>query len=396
MRLRTIFVVLLCLLVERDPSFAQWTNIGKEVVSHFYNAGGALSYRDGVLWAGSHTLYRSLDSGKHWKLIGANMTNYNDVSWLNMFDRNNVVTDASSSAELSTDGGLNWQQSITPGYTIFGNTADTLFSIHAESFWVKLHDGTYVRGSFTSEKRGQSWSLFSASDGTLYVSVSADTGLMVVHSTDRGMTWIETSGKLPRDTYNIAVDSNDSKVLYAVTPNLGLTSKDPHSYFSISTDAGESWQQTQYPIQYFMGALATSKYFIYAESTRSGILRSSDRGTTWTPIGNNFSAQEYSNEIAVTGDSTVFFLDHNGNVWMSTNAGGNLRADVSSLTDKMEGHCTYFFYDLTGRLVRQIERDVHAGMSEIGLNASSLVPGCYWYTVRGDGWTKSGKVMKLP
>jgi hypothetical protein len=53
-------------------------------------------------------------------------------------------------------------------------------------------------------------------------------------------------------------------------------------------------------------------------------------------------------------------------------------------------------YDLTGRLIRSIHRDVPSGTSEIDLGMSSLPAGCYWYVVRGDGWTKSGKVMKLP
>jgi hypothetical protein len=57
---------------------------------------------------------------------------------------------------------------------------------------------------------------------------------------------------------------------------------------------------------------------------------------------------------------------------------------------------TLFVYDLTGRLVRSIQRDVPTGASEIDLGASSLPAGCYWYVVRGNGWSKSGKVMKLP
>jgi hypothetical protein len=53
-------------------------------------------------------------------------------------------------------------------------------------------------------------------------------------------------------------------------------------------------------------------------------------------------------------------------------------------------------YDLTGCLVRQIERDVPAGTSEIDLGMSRLPAGCYWYVVRAGDFSKSGKVMKLP
>jgi hypothetical protein len=53
-------------------------------------------------------------------------------------------------------------------------------------------------------------------------------------------------------------------------------------------------------------------------------------------------------------------------------------------------------FDINGRALRSMERVVPSGTSEIDLGMSSLPTGCYWYVVRGDGWTKSGKVMKLP
>ena len=67
-----------------------------------------------------------------------------------------------------------------------------------------------------------------------------------------------------------------------------------------------------------------------------------------------------------------------------------------SLQNISEQKLYVYTYDLTGRLVRQIERDVPTGTSEIDLGASNLPEGCYWYIVRGNGWSKSGKVMKLP
>src|SRR5205823_2189383 len=74
--------------------------------------------------------------------------------------------------------------------------------------------------------------------------------------------------------------------------------------------------------------------------------------------------------------------------------------DVRILNNKLKLRSSSGFdvqlYDLTGRLVCSIQHDVPAGTSEIDLDASSLPAGCYWYVVRGNGWSKSGKVMKLP
>ena len=53
-------------------------------------------------------------------------------------------------------------------------------------------------------------------------------------------------------------------------------------------------------------------------------------------------------------------------------------------------------YDLLGHCVMNRSISCPAGTSEIDLGMSGLPAGCYWYTLRGDGWSKSGKVMKLP
>ena len=52
-------------------------------------------------------------------------------------------------------------------------------------------------------------------------------------------------------------------------------------------------------------------------------------------------------------------------------------------------------FDVTGRIVRTIERECNAGQNEIEIDGSTLPPGAYWYVVRAGEWAQSGKLMKI-
>jgi hypothetical protein len=52
-------------------------------------------------------------------------------------------------------------------------------------------------------------------------------------------------------------------------------------------------------------------------------------------------------------------------------------------------------FNLTGRIVRTVERECTEGPNELTIDGSSLPPGPYWYVARAGEWMRSGKLIKL-
>jgi hypothetical protein len=170
----------------------------------------------------------------------------------------------------------------------------------------------------------------------------------------------------------------------------GKTLVIPHttaSYYGVVTKAGLNYSIISgniiFPDGEVLFDIQDSKLNIVKESRRSGSV-----SALWH---RDATALDFKDTI----DLQIIDLS---SAMVSSEASHNFGVVVSSdrLQFQYNSIISCQLYDLTGRLVQQIERDAPAGTSEIDLNASSLVPGCYWYVLRGDGWTKSGKVMKLP
>ncbi len=52
-------------------------------------------------------------------------------------------------------------------------------------------------------------------------------------------------------------------------------------------------------------------------------------------------------------------------------------------------------FDITGRRLRETERECNSGTNEIEIDTRDLPPGCYWYLLHGGEWERSGKLVKL-
>ncbi len=52
-------------------------------------------------------------------------------------------------------------------------------------------------------------------------------------------------------------------------------------------------------------------------------------------------------------------------------------------------------FDITGRTLREADRECTVGTNEIELDTRDLPPGCYWYLLHGGEWERSGKVVKI-
>ena len=52
-------------------------------------------------------------------------------------------------------------------------------------------------------------------------------------------------------------------------------------------------------------------------------------------------------------------------------------------------------FDITGRTIRETERECATDQNEIELDTRDVPPGCYWYVVHGGEWERSGKLVKI-
>src|SRR5579872_219451 len=95
-------------------SHSQWVKVGNATLgSYNIQYGGALAAKDGIVWAGIHDLWKSLDTGTTW--TKTNLSIGGDfVADINFFDQNNgLVAVYGSGVFLTRDGGNTWQNILS-------------------------------------------------------------------------------------------------------------------------------------------------------------------------------------------------------------------------------------------------------------------------------------------
>jgi hypothetical protein len=209
---------------------------------------------------------------------------------------------------------------------------------------VFLNRGSYGGKSriYTTTDAGISWYYQSlepdasgiaiAPDQTIHVLSSDVTGPnylqgKVYTSTDLGQTFTSSQSLVDGDSFTLAVDSCDRNMLYLANEDYATPDNDSSEIY-VSSDAGISWETTfSHQTYYLSGVLATTKNVLYAGCIDSlGILRSTDRGKSWKNIGGP-SLRYDCHGIALAGDQIVFVLDQFGNIWRTTNSGGDSLKD---------------------------------------------------------------------
>jgi hypothetical protein len=68
---------------------------------------------------------------------------------------------------------------------------------------------------------------------------------------------------------------------------------------------------------------------------------------------------------------------------------------IANITLAKSKFVRLLIYDLTGRIVRTLERECPEGPNELSIDGSSLPPGPYYYVARAGEWMRSGKLIKL-
>ena len=234
-----------------------------------------------------------------WKLLGPK----DAIGGTSMGRVNCIAFDPTNSAIIyicapdggvwkTTDGGATWspkfdtQTSLSVG-DIASNpaTPTTLYVATSDAFGygVPFWGGTYSVGVVKSTDGGTTW-------------------------TPTNLTWTVAQNRTIR---RLAMHPTNALILLAATSN-GLYR---------TADGGATWAQLWATSTYDVEFQPNNGSIVYATTTT--VLKSTDAGLTFSPLGATCGGTRYNIEIAPSNPNVLYTLCTNGTVQKSTNAGGS-------------------------------------------------------------------------
>lgn len=236
--------------------------------------------------------YKTVDSGKNWRLIKNGMIDDSDVFAITLNSRNpeHVIASACSGIYESINGGEKWskiqgipsQSRRTRDIVQHPTIPGTIYAGTTEGFWMTTNGGK--TWSLTTQRNLEINSIAIHPDEPNRVFIGTNNyGVMV--SNDGGRNFVQTNdGFTSRFTYSVTPDIEQPNRLYAATHNTATGG----GFFFISSDGGRNWQQARNldvnrvrafvlrqdpkdPNQMYLG-------------TNVGLFRSADRGLSWVQV----------------------------------------------------------------------------------------------------------------
>ena len=276
--------------------------------------------QDVLYLAGTTGLFRSADRATRWtRVAGLPLTFQGNAlggEGVSVDPQDgNVVYAASGSLYRSTDGGTSWTllRSATPGATGF-STRLVAVSPHDRSVWIATNDGVEVStdGGRTWSPRNEGLRTFSGRVASPYLLVfdpirpgvvlgGFTSGLYGWFSDGEG--WEELTRNVTHPDTNIpeeplitsiALDPTTGRRIYAGTFNRGVLKTD---------DGGVTWTRAlaNTPIV-SLAVDPDASHIVYASIRQSPspgarIVRSLDRGETWTAINSGLTLRQAPNRV---------------------------------------------------------------------------------------------------
>lgn len=333
--MKTLFSALIALLFTASLVQGQWTNVSPKLLGGYSSDyGAAMTYKNGVTWAGYHTLFMSPDSGVTWAATSLDLGGgfMMDVQFFD--ERIGVVASWDNGVIVTTDQGKNWSNALGIGSCLsvcFGKTQKDIIAANRDG------DGGNV---FTSHDGGNTWTKHTLEVyyGSVYDlryhkvngniialsrSVTPERKSHFFISTDNGDTWTQKSGDVDLDCYSFAIHDCKENIAYIVNEDYN-DNPNGLSEILVSSNYGASWTskiQTNAPS--LAGAVVTSRSAAFAPgSSNGGVLRSIDSGNTWKNIGGPLLKEDCRSIIAIN-DNIILGADRQGNIWRTINSGGS-------------------------------------------------------------------------
>jgi hypothetical protein len=322
MRHLRFYVVALLLVLSADSiAFGQWSITARSLAKG--SSSRAMCYMDGVLWIAADQLSISKDLGLTWQTY-----NWPGVpapqSWFDIqfFDKNHGVASGITSTCKTSNGGLTWSLLSGDGATsvCFGRTFNQIGVCFRSSTSAVTTDAGLTWNN--APGGGFPFCIRRMRDGSITSLHGSATGSHLYNTTNGGTTWSASSGFVDWDSFAFAQDSCDAARFYVSNEDLVAPTDDFSSIF-VTSNAGATWRRTKDgPLAFFTGSLAVSSHAVYCPTTKDGIYRSTDRGLTWKNIGGPIVSGD-TRLIAAIDDNTIIAVDDDGNVWRTTNSGGD-------------------------------------------------------------------------
>ena len=332
---RLLWIALLLLSVAGDGARGQWRIVGPNALlpEHDDISGGSIHFKDGVLWAGYNNLVFSLDSGRTWQPSNfpKNVLIF-DIAFLN---KDTGALAGGGNVWVTTDGGKTWDMTGEPADLSIAFLSDSeLYSLPMESIPTMNRSKDCGKSWITGGSLPASARIFTSGKNRVLYALLYNAAVRkwpgrLALSRDSANSWTSTSGAVEVDTYSIAVDSCDDSRLYLANEDW-VFREEPESHLYVSSDAGASWV-TSYSarIPYLGGSICSSRNAQFAGTINNGILRSTDHGLTWVNIGGPGNEAD-SRGICAISDNLIIALDSNGNIWETTNSGGDSLLNTNS------------------------------------------------------------------
>lgn len=281
-------------------------------------AGTGNPFDGGVLFSKGVGIYKSIDGGDTWSIIGAGPFTGKTITRMVMPTSNVLIVATSSGIYKSVDGGLNFganAPNFNDGVNVLGGSATDL-ALDTSSPSTTVYAAMSGSGLFESTDAGSTFSTnlfsnpgaptsftflsfsqsFPPNNGVIYSSVATGSGPKLFRSTDGGLHWTQQTGNnLP----TACGGTGGAQCGYDQT--VGVDPQDPNRVYvgfqelSLSTDGGANFGGTpvtrnqvhwdhhalRFSPQAHWGGGAPTRFYV---GTDGGIAVTANGGTNWTNI----------------------------------------------------------------------------------------------------------------
>ena len=352
--IRFLLFSVVLLIGEYTSVLAQWNLVAPNLLGKQDFEMGAIIYKSGIVWAGSHDVWMSLDSGITWSKRSPVIYANDYIDDINFFDfMIGIVCTHNGSVYRTLDQGLSWTEihrSASALSATFLSTPDYILIATGAGGAVDVtQDGGLTwTGAPLANLVPCVRPLIGGGAYALAGNAARGIGsLSLFKTTDYGKTWLPQPGTVDFDTWSFDVNPCEPDMIYVVNEGCNNSLIDKQSEILVSSNAGASWVTTDsHPISpgpsnyYYCGSLRLRGKTLFAQTINNGVARSTDKGLTWKIIGGPSATFDTRLVTAINGN-IVLAVDNNGSIYKTINSGGDSLTNISPYED-----LSIFPYDL--------------------------------------------------